>query len=400
MLKNFTVKHNKLYIGSISAEDLIKKYGSPLYVYDAEIIKDRYETLRKYITFPDTDFHYACKQNPNLQIVRFLKKLGANIEVMSPAEVKLALKVGYQPQQIIYTCSFISKDELKFILEKGIVMNLDSLTQIKWFGELNPNGKISLRLNNGIGEGGHKHVITGGPDSKFGIDIAYIGEAKKLAAKYNLQIIGVHQHIGSNILNENIFILAIKKLLETAMLFDNLEFIDFGGGFGIPYKPGDEQLDMEKLGSMITQELEAFVNRYGKKVHIKFEPGRYFIGEAGVLLGTVTDIKKTPYKTFVGIDSGMNQLLRPALYDSYHEIVNASCVEGKEEVVSVVGNICESTDFFARERKIAQCKEGDILAILDAGASGYAMSSNYNGRPRPSEVLVNGKFSKLIRKSH
>lgn len=397
MIHNFTIKNNKLFIGDISAEDLVAQYGSPLYVYDAAIIKERYADLVKNITYPHTRFHYACKQNTNIEIMKLLRSEGAYVEVMSQTEVMAAYEAGFTAEEMIYTCSFISKDELQFVIKQNIMINLDSLTQIKRFGELNPGGKISIRINQGIGAGGHSHLITGGPESKFGVDISQLEEAKEIAKEFNLQIVGIHQHIGSNILDEKIFMKAIKALLKTAKQFAELEFIDFGGGFGIPYKPYQKPLDMVLLGKLITKEIEKFVKAYGKEIEIKFEPGRFLVGEAGILLGTVTDIKKTPHKTFVGIDAGMNQLIRPAMYDSYHQIVNASNVVDEEEVISLVGNICESADFFARNREFSKCVEGDIIAILGAGASGYVMSSLYNGRPQAAEVLVTGTTSQLIR---
>jgi diaminopimelate decarboxylase len=397
MIHNFTIKHNKLFIGDISAEDLVAQYGSPLYVYDAAIIKERYADLVKNITYPHTKFHYACKQNTNIEIMKLLRKEGAFVEVMSETEVLAAYEAGFTAEEMIYTCSFISKEELQFVIKQNIMINLDSLTQIKRFGELNPGGRISIRINQGIGAGGHSHLITGGPESKFGIDISQLDDVKKMTKEFNLKIVGIHQHIGSNILDEKIFMKAIKTLLKTAKQFANLEFIDFGGGFGIPYKPHQKPLDMVLLGKLITKEIEKFVKEYGREIEIKFEPGRFLVGEAGVLLGTVTDVKKTPYKIFVGIDAGMNQLVRPAMYDSYHQIVNASNVVDEEEVISLVGNICESADFFARNRELSKCVEGDIIAILGAGASGYVMSSLYNGRPQAAEVLVTGTNSQLIR---
>jgi|SRR6185369_4561919 len=397
MLHNFTIKKNKLFIGGISAEDLVARYGSPIYIYDAALIKERLFDLVKNITYPRTTFHYACKQNTNIEIMKLLRKEGAFVEVMSQSEVMAAYEAGFTPKEMIYTCSYISKEELQFVIKQNIMINLDSLTQVRRFGELNPGGKISFRINQGIGAGGHKHVITGGPDSKFGIDISQLDEVKKLAQHYRLKIVGIHQHIGSNILDEKIFMKAIKALLQTAKGFNDLDFVNFGGGFGIPYKSNQKPLDMVSLGALITKEVEKFVKGYGKFIEIKFEPGRFLVGEAGVFLGTVTDVKKTPYKTFVGIDAGMNQLIRPALYDSYHQIVNASNVVDDEEIVSVVGNICESADFFARDRKLPKFVEGDIVAILGAGASGYAMSSLYNGRPQPAEILVEKNKSQLIR---
>lgn len=398
MINNFAIKNNKLVIGDVFAEDLVKTFGSPLYVYDAELIRQRFRELKESISYADTSFYYACKQNTNLALITLLKKEGAKIEVMSKSEIMIALQAGYNSNEMIYTCSYISREEMAFVISKGILMNLDSLTQIKRYGELNPGGKISLRINQGIGAGGHAHIITGGPESKFGIDITQIVQAKKLAAKYNLQIIGIHQHIGSNILDEKIFLKAVTTLLKTAKSFSSLEHIDFGGGFGVPYDLTQQPLQLHALGKKITAAVEKFVKEYKRPIQIQFEPGRFYVAEAGILLATVTEIKQTPTKKFVGIDAGMNQFLRPALYGAYHQIVNASAVIGKEETVSVVGNICESADFFARDRNFSEFHEDDTIAILDVGASGYSMASFYNGRPMPAEILVDRNKTKLIRR--
>lgn len=397
MLHNFSIIENKLFIGGISAEALVKQYGSSLYVYDADLITRQFNALVDNIQYPNLQIHYACKANTNKHILKFLKNCGAKIETVSIGEVYLALKVGYKPDEIIYTCGNISKDEQREVMNQNILINLDSLTQLKRFGEIQPGGKVSLRINQGIGAGFHKHTITGGPESKFGIDISQIPEAKKLAKQFKLQIVGIHQHIGSNILDEEIFIKAIKKLLETAKEFPDLEFLDFGGGFGVPYKPSEKALDMQSLGRKITNVLQTFMKSYGKELLVKFEPGRFLVAESGVLLATVTEIKQTPYKTFVGINAGFNQLIRPAMYDAYQEIVNASNVTGKKEIVSVVGNICESADFFARDRNLSHASEGDIIAILDSGAYGYAMSSLFNERSQPAEVLIENGKKRLIR---
>ncbi|MBI5122733.1 diaminopimelate decarboxylase [Candidatus Roizmanbacteria bacterium] len=397
MLRNFKVKNNKLFIGGVSAESLVKKYGSSLYVYDAAIIKRQYKALVDNITYPNLKIHYACKTNSNLKIIKLLKKLGAAIETVSIGEVDLAFQAGFDSSDILYTSGNISYVEQLEVMEKKVLMNLDSLTQIKRFGEISPGGKISFRINQGIGAGFHKHTITGGSESKFGIDISQIGEVLQLVKRYHLQIIGIHQHIGSNILDENIFMQAIEKLLATAKQFTELEFIDFGGGFGVSYQPEEKPLDMQSLGSKISIALNTFTKEYGKELVIRFEPGRFLVAESGVLLAKVTEIKHTLYKTFVGINSGFNQLIRPAMYGAYQEIVNASRVNGEKEIVSVVGNICESADFFAKDRKIAKFEENDIVAILASGAYGYSMSSGFNSRSQPAEVLVTGKNSRLIR---
>ncbi|MCH7759604.1 diaminopimelate decarboxylase [Patescibacteria group bacterium] len=392
------IKNNKLYLGKIKAEDLIKKYGSPLYIYESEVIRKKYRELVTNINYKDVKIYYACKANINQQILKVFKKLGANIEAVSQGEVRLALKAGFKPNQIIYTCSNITDQELKFLIKNKITINLDSLNQFKKYGELNPNSSVSIRINQGIGAGHHQHVITGGPKSKFGIYFSRIEEVKKIAKQYNLNIAGIHHHIGSGILNEKIFIKAMKALLKTARKFEHLEFIDFGGGFGIPYKPNQKNLAMKKLGREISQLFNDFCKFYGRKLTMIFEPGSYLIAEAGTLLTTVTDIKETPFKTFVGVDSGFNHLIRPIMYGAYHPILNASQIKGRKETVSIAGNICESGDLFAKNIKITKFKIGDILAILNTGAYGFSMSSDYNSRLSPAEIIISQGQAKIIRK--
>ena len=400
MLHNFTIKNNRLFIGGISAETLVKKYGSPIYVYDADIIKRQYHNIVKNISYPKKSVHFACKANTNIELLKILRKEGCKLECVSKGEIFSGFEAGFLPEEIIYTCSYVTKEELRFVVENNIMINIDSLKQLEIIGQTYPGHKICLRLNQGIGAGHHEHTITGGPNSKFGIDISEIDSVFEIVQKYHLQIIGIHQHIGSGFLDTVVYMKAVKALLTTAKLFKNLEFVDFGGGFGIAYTSEQKPLDMKKLGQYISGELEKFTALYKKQVRIFFEPGRYLVGESGVLLGTVTEIKKTPYHTFVGIDSGMNQLIRPIMYGSYHEIVNASRVKGKEETIWLVGNICESGDVIARERKITKPKEGDIIAIFNAGAMGYSMSSLYNGRPQPAEILVEGNTSRVIREQN
>ena len=392
------IKGNKLYLGGIRAEHLVRQYGSPLYVYEEDIIVKRYKELVENIRYKKLKLYYACKANTNLEILKLLRKQGAGIEAVSKGEILLAFKAGFKPQDIIYTCDNITEEELKFLVKNKITVNIDSFSQLEKYGKLNPGGSVGIRINQGIGAGHHTHCITGGPNSKFGIYFSRTEEIKRAAKQCGLKIIGIHQHIGSGTLDEKIFIKAMRALLRTAKKFEDLEFIDFGGGFGIPYKPGEKALDIKKLGKHITNLFTDFCQSYGKELAMFFEPGRYIVAEAGVLLTRVVDIKRTPFKIFVGVDSGFNHLIRPIMYGAYHKILNASCAEGPKEVVSVAGNICESGDLFAKDRKITKFKEGDILAILDAGAYGFVQSSNFNSRPRPAEVLVKNGKSRLIRK--
>lgn len=397
MRNNFTIQNNRLFIGGISAEELVHEYGSSLYVYDAAIIRRQYAALRDTITYPRVRFHYACKANSNIELLKILKSLGSSIETVSIGEVELALEAGFAPEDIIYTCGNISIEEQKEIMGKNITMNLDSLTQVRRWGEIKPHSAISIRINQGIGAGYHHHWITGGPQSKFGIDISQLDEVRNIAEKYNLRIVGLHQHIGSGILDETIFLRAMDALLTTATQFSDLEFLDFGGGFGITYTPEETPLNMQSLGNKITEKLSSFMKTYQKELLVRFEPGRFLVAESGVLLATVMEIKRNPEKIFVGINSGFNQLIRPAMYGVYQKIVNANSVNGEKEIVSVVGNICESADFFTKDREITTFSEGDIVAILDSGAYGYSMSSQFNARTQPLEILVENGTARLIR---
>lgn len=398
MIHNYTIKNNKLFIGTLSAESLLQKYGSPLYVYDARIIRDRFSALKRNITYPKVNIHFACKANSNPAILKVLRKEGSYIETVSPGEIKIARKAGFKDTEIIFTSSNISKEELHWLIQQNITVNLDSLTQLRRWGEQRPNSSIAIRLNQGIGAGHHKTNITGGPDSKFGIDLQQLDEVKKLTQKYNLKVTTIHQHIGSGILNERIFMKAIEKLLETALQFKDLEYLDFGGGFGVPYKESHTPLNMQSLGKKISKRLNSFMKDYGKELTVRFEPGRYLIAEAGILLATITDVKRTPYKVFVGTDTGFNHLIRPMMYGSYHQIVNANRIDGEHEVVSIAGDICESGDLFASDRSITKFQEDDVLAIFNTGAYGYTMASMYSSRAIPAEVLVEDDKVTLIRK--
>ncbi|MBU2101135.1 diaminopimelate decarboxylase [Patescibacteria group bacterium] len=391
------VKNNQLYFDGLSAEELIKKYKTPLYVYEAEVIRRQYNSLAKNISYPHTKIHYAAKANANPAILKIIRQLGGNIEAVSKGKILSAFKAGFKPGQIIYTCNGAEEEELRFVIDNDITANLDSLNQIETWGRLNPNSSISLRLNLDIGAGSHIYITTGGRRSKFGIHISKIKEAKKLAKKYGLRIVGLHQHIGSDVVDGKVFGKAMRTLLKIASQFPELEFVNFGGGFGIPYKPDQKPLDTKTLGDQITKIMNQFTKEYGKEINVIIEPGRYLVAQAGTLLTSVTDIKSNPSRTFVSTNTGFNHMIRSAMYFAYHNVTNASRVEGKKKTVTVVGNICESADIFAQDRVITNPKKGDILAIHDTGAYGYTMSSLYNARVKPAEVLIDNGKAKLIR---
>ncbi len=386
----------KISIGGVSPIDITGIFGSPLYAYDGDFIRKRCRELKR--SFPKMKLYYACKANTNPEIVRIIFEEGFGIETVSPGEVKVAKRAGVPPSKMAFTCGNVDESEIVWVVKQNIRIHLDSLHQVGIFGRHFPGRDISVRLNQGIGAGHHSHVITGGPDSKFGIDVSQIAELKDLAGRYGLRITGLHQHIGSNILDASIFLKAMAVLFETALNFPDLKNLDFGGGFGVPYGPGEVALNMRALSERVSTLSAGFTKRYGRKIGMSFEPGRYLVAQAGYLIVKVNDIKRNPTRTFVGVGSGFNHLIRPAMYGSYHQIVNATHPGNKREKVTVAGYICESGDVFAKDRLLPSPELGDILVIKNAGAYGYTMSSDYNLRPRPREILVVNKKARVIRK--
>jgi len=392
------VKNNELHFSGVGAKSLAQKYGTPLYVYEAETIKKRYREVASAISYPHLQIHYAAKANPNPAILRLLRQEGTNVETVSVGSVTLALKAGFKSDQIIYTCNGIDEEELRFLIDNKIWVNLDSISQVEKWGQLNPGSKISIRLNLDVKAGSHRHIRTGGNKSKFGIHMSKIRQVKALARKYDLTIAGLHQHIGSDIFTPQPFIKAAKALLKVAEQFTDLELIDFGGGFGVPYRPNREALDLKELGQQFDKLLSKYTSTHRKEPIVAIEPGRYLVANAGTLLAKVTDTKSSAGANLVSVNTGMGHLVRPAMYDAYHKIVNASRVKGKNQKVTVVGNICESGDVLGKDRLINRPREGDLLAILDSGAYGFTMSSLYNARVKPAEVLVEDGKARVIRK--
>ncbi|MBW2976324.1 diaminopimelate decarboxylase [Candidatus Woesearchaeota archaeon] len=398
------IKGNKLYLGGVKAERLVKEFGSPLYAYEEETIRMRFNELRNAISYPDLRVYYACKANTNIEIMRILKEEGSYLDAVSPGEMFLGLKAGFPSNKILFTGSNCTDEDFRYCIENNILANLGSISQIRRYGRLNPDSDVVIRINPDVGAGHHKHTITGGPDSKFGIYFDKVDGIKKEAKKYGLNIIGIHQHIGSGILDAGIFIGAADILLKTAKEFNNLDFVDFGGGIGVPYRPREKPIDVNELGNKISKRFNDFCSEYGKKLILAIEPGRYLVAESGFLLATANNIKETPKHKFAGTDTGFNHLIRPAMYCSHHEIINASNAEGEKEKYVIAGNLCESGDIFTRNeygpegREIPGIKEGDVLAVCNAGAYGFSMSSNYNSRPKPAEVIVGKKKARLIRK--
>ena len=398
------VRDNQLYLGGCQAKALTDAFGTPLYVYEEETIRRQCRQMREAFAAVQPDLHYAVKANANPALLAILKDEGFHIDAVSPFEVRLCLGAGFQPGQILFTGNNTSEEDYRYCLEQGVPVNVGSLVELDRYGRLNPGGTVSLRINPDVGAGHHHHVITGGPDSKFGI---YHTEREAIAEhlrRHGLILTGIQSHIGTGILRTAEMLAAMEIILNTARGFEALEFIDFGGGFGIPYRPDQEPLELTGLGRAMCERFASFRSEYGRPIKMKLEPGRYLVAQAGSLLVRVTNVQSTPAHTFVGTDSGFNHLIRPAMYGAYHEVVNASVVTGEAAEVVVAGNICESGDVFTQDkqslehRSLTRPEVGHLLALLDAGAYGMALASNYNMRPRPAEVLVNQGESRLIRR--
>lgn len=385
--------------GSISPAQFIKlakQYGTPLYVYDQAVIEARCRELRK--NFPNTAIFYAVKANNNPALLKVIKKEGLGIECVSPGEIRAGQAAGFPREKISYTCSNQTERDLKFAAKNAGHVHIDSLVQLERWGRLKLGRDVSLRLNEGIGTGHHKHVVTGGPDSKFGISEKDIPAARRIAKRYGLRVVSLEQHIGSNILDKDraVFLRSVKKLLASARAFPDVRHVDFGGGFGIPYKPGDKPLNLRAIGKEFSVLTKEFAEERGGKATFALEPGRFVVAESGALITQVVDLKSTSAHSFVGVDSGFNHLVRPAMYGSYHPIENLSRSSGPRKKVTIGGNVCESGDLFAVRRSIAAPRLGDLLRIGQAGAYGMSMASVYNLRELPKEVLVSKGKAKDI----
>jgi diaminopimelate decarboxylase len=388
---------NDCLVGGASVAELAREYGTPLYVYEEELIRERFRQFRDAIGYRPLRLMYACKANSNLEVMRALIEEGCGIDATSPGEVFFAVEAGCRPADVMLTGSNITDAEMAMVRHYGVMINMDSVRQLERYGEKYPGTEVSLRINPEIGAGGHEHVVTGGPDVKFGIMHDRLPEALGIANLHGLKVVGAHMHIGSNILDHKPFIEAAKVFLESVKLLPDLRFVDLGGGFGVPYGPDQKDADLAAFGKSVTGMFGGLCGEYGRELELVFENGRFYVAQAGHLLVRVVDVKKTRTHVFVGTDSGFTHLIRPALYGAYHGVVNCTRPGTREIEVSVVGNICETGDYFARHRMLPEPLPGDILSIENAGAYSYSMASPYNGRPRPAEVMVSGGKSRIIR---
>lgn len=401
-LHGIFTKETNFYKGH-DVYELLEQYGSPLYVYNEDILRTRCREMKHLVNYENFVPHYSIKANTNIHLLRIVHEEGLHADVMSPGEIYLALQSGFKPDELFFIPNNVTASDMQFAIDRGIMTSVDSLDQLKLYGELNPGGKVAIRFNPGVGAGHHEKVVTGGKKTKFGVNPEYIPEVKRILETYNLTLAGINQHIGSLFMDYAPYIASLDSILSIARQFEDLEFIDLGGGFGIPYhkQDGESRLDIKSLGEKLDPVLTAFTEEYGKKVQFQIEPGRYIPCESGLLLGAVTATKTNAEHKYLGTDIGFNTLQRPIMYDSHHDIELYS-KEVKNPPISpltVVGNICESGDILAKDRLLPEAGRGDLIAMMDAGAYGYSMASCYNQRFRPAEILIesNGNV-KQIRK--
>ncbi len=390
-----------LRLSTQKARELIQKYGSPLYVYDETILRERCREMAGLLSGFHHSVSYSAKANTNTALLEMIRSEGIDADAMSPGEIYLEQLAGFTSDRIFYVCNNVSADEMRYAIDRNIMVSVDSLEQLQLFGRINRGGAVAVRFNSGIGAGHHEKVVTSGRNTKFGVMKASLPEVKKLLSEYNLTLAGINQHIGSLFLDSSMFIESVKSFLEIAKDFPGLKFIDFGGGYGVPYRQEEQCLDLVKLREAIRPILIDFINNYDNKdILFKTEPGRYIVAECGVLLGTVSAVKQNYDTRYIGTDIGFNVLQRPIMYGSYHEIelLQDNPSEDKD-IYTIVGNICETGDIIAKDRKLSKPQSGDTIQLFNAGAYGYSMASNYNCRLRPAEVLLTADGSdKLIRR--
>ncbi len=377
---------------------IAEDFGSPIYVYDSEKIVSQYKRLTSaFKKVKKVKVNYAVKALSNISILKLMKTLGAGLDTVSIQEVQLGLAAGYSADNIIFTPNGVSLEEIEKAAILGCQINIDNLSILEQFGTKHPEVPVCIRINPHVMAGGNTNISVGHIDSKFGISIHQIPHILRIVENTGMNINGIHMHTGSDILDIDVFLYASEILFDTAKHFKELEFIDFGSGFKVPYKEGDIETNIEEFGQKLTKRFNEFCKEYGRELTIAFEPGKFLVSEAGQFLVKVNAVKQTTSTFFAQVDSGFNHLIRPMLYGSQHEIENISNPKGRERFYSVVGYICE-TDTFANNRRILEIREGDILSFKNAGAYCFSMASNYNSRYRPAEVLWHNNEAHLIRK--
>lgn len=384
-------------VQGVKLPSITNEFGSPVYVYDADKIVSQYHRLKNVFGDLNVKLKYACKALTNINVLKLLKNEGAGCDAVSINEIKIALKAGYTANDIMFTPNCVNFKEIEEAVELGVMINIDNIPFLQLFGKKYGNSiPVCIRINPHITAGGNKKIQVGHVGSKFGISVLQLDEIVEVVNEYQLLVTGLHVHTGSDILDSDVWLKGAKIVFKAAKNFSELQFLDFGSGFKVAYHEGAHVTDIDQLGEKMNAAFKAFCEEYGRELEIWFEPGKFLVSESGYLLTTVNIIKETPACTFIGVDSGFNHLIRPMMYDAFHDIINISNPTGEKKVYNVVGNICE-TDTFASDRDISESKAGDILAFKNAGAYGFMMSSTFNSRFRPAEVMiVNGK-AQLIR---
>ena len=378
--------------------DVASEYGNPVYVYDSEKIASQYQRLiNAFSSVGDLRINYATKALSNISILKLMKQLGSGLDTVSIQEVQLGLAAGFEPQAIIYTPNGVSLKEIEAVAKMGVQINIDNLSLLEQFGTRHPKTPVCIRINPHVMAGGNSNISVGHIDSKFGISIHQIPHLLRIVENTAMNINGIHMHTGSDILDIDVFLHAAEILFDTAKHFKNLEFLDFGSGFKVPYHENDIETNIEELGEKLSKRFIAFCQEYGSDLQLIFEPGKYLVSQAGHFVTQVNVVKQTTSTVFAQVDSGFNHLIRPMLYGSHHHVENLSNPNGKERFYSVVGYICE-TDTFGSNRKIAEITEGDLLVFRNSGAYCFSMASNYNSRYRPAVVLWHKGKAHLIRK--
>ncbi len=381
-------------------QDLLKiaeDFGTPVYVYDVESIKIQYEKLTSSFT-ENTKFFYAAKALTNINILKYVKNLGANLDCVSINEVMLGLKAGFSSDRILFTPNCVDLSEIEEAMSLNVHINIDNISILEQFGnKYGGSYPIFVRINPHIFAGGNYKISTGHIDSKFGISIHQLRHIERVMKSTGVNVEGLHMHTGSEIKDTDVFLQGLEIMFELAEKFPNIKYLDMGSGFKVPFQEGDMETDVKSLGKKVEKALAAFSKESGKEFQLWFEPGKFLVSKSGHLLVKANVIKQTTATVFVGVNSGFNHLIRPMFYDSYHNIENISNIDGTERIYTVVGNICE-TDTFAWDRKIAEVREGDILVFRNAGAYGFEMSSNFNSRLKPAEVMFLDGQAHLIRK--
>jgi diaminopimelate decarboxylase len=377
---------------------IIAKHGTPLYVYDVEVIERQFNRLESaFESVSALDIRYAVKALSNVSILKYIKSLGAGLDTVSIQEILLGLEAGFAPESIMYTPNGVSLEEIEKAAQLGVNLNIDNLIVLEEFGSKHPDTPVCIRINPHIMAGGNSNISVGHIDSKFGISIHQLPHIKRVVQNTGMKINGVHMHTGSDILDIEVFMSAADILFDVARNFEHIEFIDFGSGFKVAYKSDDYSTDIENFGPRLSAKFNEFCNEIGKDLRLMFEPGKFLVSESGKFISRVNSVKQTTSTVFAQLDTGFNHFMRPMMYNAYHEIENISNPEGAQRFYTVTGYICE-TDTFATNRPITEIQQGDYLSFSNAGAYCFSMSSQYNSRYRPAEVMVHGEKDYLIRK--